>query len=229
MVLTAALFDLDGTIVLTDDLHMAAFNQALAPHGIAVDMDYYRTGIMGRENRAILRDLLPDQDEASWDRVAAVKEHGFRRQVGALEPVAGFLDLLAWLEARAIPVAIVTNAPRANAELMLGALGLGQRLPVLVIGDELGHGKPHPLPYLEGLRRLGVAAQGAVAFEDSLSGVKSATAAGIRTFGMLTTLTEPELVGAGAVNVIRDFTDPRLWRFLDGETPVSPGNASAAQ
>ena len=85
-------------------------------------------------------------------------------------------------------MAAVTNAPRLNAEMMLAGLGIAHRFKALVIGDELHHGKPHPLPYLEGLRPLGAEAERSLAFEDSRSGVQSATAAGIATVGMLTSL-----------------------------------------
>ncbi len=50
---------------------------------------------------------------------------------------------------------VVTNAPRPNAELLLSGLGIARRFKAVVIGDELAHGKPHPLPYLEGLRLAG--------------------------------------------------------------------------
>jgi beta-phosphoglucomutase-like phosphatase (HAD superfamily) len=85
---------------------------------------------------------------------------------------------------------------------------------VLVIGDELAAGKPDPLPYLTGLQRLGGEAARAVAFEDSLSGIRAASAAGIFTFGMRTALEDDALRGAGASAVIADFSDPALHAHL---------------
>lgn len=99
--------------------------------------------------------------------------------------------------------------------MMLNALGLADRFGTLVIGGELEHGKPHPLPYLTALEWLGAKAQDAVAFEDSASGVRSASSAGIFTFGMLTALDEEQLREAGAKAVIRDFGDRKLWEFLE--------------
>ena len=79
--------------------------------------------------------------------------------------------------------AVVTNAPRANAEKVLAALGLAQRLPILVIGAELARSKPDPLPYLTALERTGAGAAHSVAFEDSLSGVRAASPPGSRSSG----------------------------------------------
>jgi beta-phosphoglucomutase-like phosphatase (HAD superfamily) len=103
---------------------------------------------------------------------------------------------------------------------MLRALGLteffgnGERL---VIGAECSDAKPHPEPYLEGLRRVGASASQAIAFEDSPSGMAAAVAAGLPTFGLATTQSAEALLAAGAVAVIHDFTDDALWRLL-GET-----------
>lgn len=207
------LFDLDGTIVLTDHVHLAAYNDVLQRFGMTVGLDYYTAKIMGRENRAIMQDLLPDHGENVWAEIADAKEAAFRSLVGELEPNRGFLDLLDWAEREGCPIAVVTNAPRENAALMLNALGLQDRLPIVVIGEELPQAKPHPLPYLTGLSLLGTPPM-AIAFEDSLSGVRSASAAGIHTFGVTSALAEAELMAAGASEVISDFRDGKLWRFL---------------
>lgn len=71
-----------------------------------------------------------------------------------------------------------------------------------------------PLPYLTVLQLLEVSANQALAFEDSLAGVRSATAAGIHPFGMLSGLEETQLREAGARSIIRDFNDEALWQRL---------------
>jgi len=93
-----------------------------------------------------------------------------------------------------------------------------------VLGDELPHGKPHPLPYLEALRALGAKAELSVAFEDSTSGVTSASAAGLITVGIMTSLTEQELRAAGASVTAADYRDPALLVLIAdvvaGRTPA---------
>ena len=108
----------------------------------------------------------------------------------------------------------VTNAPRLNAEMLLSGLGIMHRFKAVVIGDELAHGKPHPMPYLEGLRIADAAPDLSLAFEDSRSGVQSASAAGIATVGMRTSLAHADLVAAGAVMTARTFDDPELVRLV---------------
>ena len=208
------LFDLDGTMTDTDALHLAAYNALLAPLGRTMSLDYYKAHVMGAPNDAIVRGLFPDGDPAAHTAFAAAKEEKFRRSVDRLQPLPGLLEVLDWADKAGCARAVVTNAPRDNAELMLAGLGLRERFSVVVIGDELAHGKPHPLPYLTGLARTGGIASRALAFEDSLSGVRSASAAGIHTVGMLTGLPEKTLRGAGASSVAPDFRDPGLWALL---------------
>ena len=94
--------------------------------------------------------------------------------------------------------------------MMLSGLGIMPRFKAVIIGDELPHGKPHPLPYLEGLRAVSAAPELSLAFEDFRSGVQSASAAGIATIGIRTSLAHGDLVAAGAVNTAETFDDPEL-------------------
>ncbi|ATP28060.1 haloacid dehalogenase [Chromobacterium violaceum] len=209
------LFDLDGTLVDTDILHFGAYQTLLADHKRSITMQIYKERIMGAPNDAIMRELFPDLSKDSHRRLAERKEELFRAAIGKLEPTPGALALFEWAEARRVPIAVVTNAPRTNAERMLAGLDLLGRIDALVIGEELPRGKPDPLPYLTGLQRLNGRPERALAFEDSLSGVRAATAAGIHTFGVGAALPAESLRGAGADEVIADFTAAELWRRLD--------------
>ena len=87
---------------------------------------------------------------------------------------------MALADRASIPMVAVTNAPRLNAEMLLSGLGIMHRFTALIIGDELAHGKPHPMPYLEGSRVVSAAPNFSLAFEDSRSGGQSASAAALR-------------------------------------------------
>ena len=209
------LFDLDGTLTDTDHLHLGAYDTLLAEVGRSLTLADYRSRVMGAPNDAIMAYLFPGHPPDAQAALIARKEALVRAAMGTLQPTKGLQRVLDWAAVHDLPCGVVTNAPRANAEMMLAALGLSDRFPVLVIGDELAHGKPHPLPYLTGLQRLGGEAGRAVAFEDSLSGIRAAAAAGIHTFGLRTALDDAALLGAGAAAVIGTFDDAALWDFLE--------------
>jgi HAD superfamily hydrolase (TIGR01509 family) len=209
------LFDLDGTLVDTDELHLHAFQAVLSPFGRTMARDDYKRHIMGQPTEAIMAWLFPEVPAAEHGAISERKEILFRQSVRLLTPTAGLIDLLDWAAARDIRMAVVTNAPRPNAELMLHGLGIDQRFDALVIGDELERGKPDPLPYRTALQRLSGHADRALAFEDSLPGIRAAVGAGVFTYGLRTAHDDKSMLESGAGAAISDFTDRGLWRKLD--------------
>ena len=218
----ALLFDLDGTLIDSDAAHLRAFQRVFAAHGVAVDKQSYYRRIHGSDNSAIGRDFLPHLSEAEQAATLEAKEERYREDLGAVEPIAGIDALLDFAVARGLRCAVVTNAPRANVEAVLGALGLAVRLPLWVIGVELERAKPDPLPYQTALTRLGAEAGRSIAFEDSLSGLNAAKGAGLAVVGLTTTLAANKLLAAGAEIAVADFADPRILPLIEART-TAPG------
>jgi HAD superfamily hydrolase (TIGR01509 family) len=214
---TALLFDLDGTLVDTDAEHLVAFQTVFGRHGIALDQALYIEKIMGFSNDLIARDFLAHLSPAEQVATLEAKEVAYRDHIGALAPLPGIVDLLAFANAHGLKRAVVTNAPRANAEMVLRALGFDEFLPIRVIASELPRSKPDPLPYLTGLERTGGVAAHSVAFEDSRSGVRSAAAAGLAVVGITTTLSEDALMAAGATLAVADYIDPRVIALIEAK------------
>ncbi|MBL8838721.1 MAG: HAD family phosphatase [Alphaproteobacteria bacterium] len=210
------LFDLDGTLVDSDPLHHRTWRELLAPHGLDVDDDLYRTKFSGRLNPDIVEELLPQLDRASNLELCDRKEALFRALTPRLDPLPGVVGLLALARTCDMACAVVTNAPRLNADHMLAALGLADCWDAVIVAEEVGIGKPDPAPYREGLRRLGIDAGAAIAFEDSVSGVRAAAGAGIFCVGLTTTQDPAALRSAGAATIragLEGF-DPRAPRGL---------------
>lgn len=211
----ALLFDIDGTLADTDPIHLQAFNTAFAPYGHSFDKARFSRELQGLANVAIAARFVPHLSPEAGMQVLEEKEKLFRELVAeAIHPVPGLFELMDFADRHGVPMAAVTNAPRANAELLLDGLGVRGRFQAIVIGAELPHGKPHPLPYLEGLRLLGADAAHSVAFEDSRTGIASAAAAGIATVGIRTSLVHEDLEAAGAVISVDGYDDPDLQAFI---------------
>ncbi|CCD95950.1 putative Haloacid dehalogenase-like hydrolase; Phosphoglycolate phosphatase [Bradyrhizobium sp. ORS 375] len=209
------LFDIDGTLADTDALHLQAFNAVFGPYGHVFDRARAARELLGRSNAAIGAQFLPDEPPERRAAIMAQKEAVFRSlAAGKVEPLPGLIALLDRAAAAAVPVVAVTNAPRANAELILRGIGIADRFRAVIIGDELPHGKPHPLPYLEGLRAVDAGPDSAVAFEDSRAGIAAATAAGIVTVGLRTNLEHDDLIAAGAVLSAAAFDEAEVLALV---------------
>ncbi len=211
---SVVLFDLDGTLVDADHLHYEAWRHMLARHGLDLTEEAYRTDVMGAPNSLLLKSLLKDLDEDVGLALIDDKEAMFRQLFVEIPPARGLAVFLDWLAGKAVPMGVVTNAPRDNAEHQLRSLGLVERFPTVVIGAEVARPKPFPDPYLVGLERLRGNASSSLAFEDSRSGIAAGKAAGLDVVGLTTGMSEATMLAEGVDLAIPDYEDPRLLPFV---------------
>ncbi|KAL6861661.1 hypothetical protein ACP4OV_017361 [Aristida adscensionis] len=218
--LEAVLFDIDGTMAVSDPFHHRAFSELLQRlgynGGVPISPEFGMAHMAGRSNEQIGRFLFPDWDRARLDAFFAEKEALFARYAGeGLREIAGLTRLCRWAGDRGLRRAAVTNAPRANAELMISILGLSDFFQLIVTGEECERSKPFPDPYLRALTLLGASPDHTIVFEDSSTGVQSGVAAGMPVVAIADESREGKLVALGAALVIRDYQDPKLWEVLD--------------
>ncbi|KAL2901677.1 Haloacid dehalogenase-like hydrolase domain-containing protein Sgpp [Bienertia sinuspersici] len=215
----AVLFDVDGTLCDSDPLHYYAFREMLLEigfnGGVPIDEEFFIQNIAGKHNDDIARALFPDDYERGL-KFTDEKEAYFRKLVvEQLKPVDGLIKLVKWIEDRGLKRAAVTNAPRANAELMISMLGLTEFFQAIIVGSECEHAKPHPEPYLKGLEAIGASKEHTFVFEDSPSGIRAGVAAGMPVIGLSTRNPENLLMEAKPSFLIKDYEDSKLWAALE--------------
>jgi beta-phosphoglucomutase len=205
----AVIFDLDGTLVDNIPLHSRAFAVFGERHGLRALTEEEDVRTRGQRNTEVFpvifgRELTRDEVRLYSDEKEALYRELSR---GKLVALAGLDRLLGRLETQGIPVAIATSGPAENVEHTLQEIGLTSRLRVVVRGDQVARGKPHPDIFLAAAARLGAPPRSCLAFEDTPAGVTSAQAAGMVTVAITTSVT-PEAFMAARVQpefLARDF------------------------
>ena len=185
---TAVIFDIDGTIVDNMHLHAEAFARFAERHGLPPLTKADRARLDGRRNSEIFPILFNREvPREEWQAYEQEKEGLYRElSKGRLTPMKGLHDFIDRLRARDIQVALATSAPELNVIHTLQELGLTDAFPVIVRGDQVPRGKPAPDVFLEAARRLGVATEQCLVFEDAPMGIEAAHAAGMPVIALTT-------------------------------------------
>jgi sugar-phosphatase len=205
---SAVLCDLDGTLIDSLPSLREAYRRFVADHAPDADAPPFE-----RWNGTALRDVVRGLElELSLDgghdqlleQYLALLEHSY---VGHSALAPGALDLLDDVRARGLRTAIVTSAPRAMTMRVLERCALLDRADTVVTGDDVDQAKPSPAGYLEALRRLGVAADNAIAVEDSPAGAQAAIAAGLRCIVIAGDGTDSAWITASGAQASPDLAD----------------------
>lgn len=201
--LKAVIFDFDGVIADSEELHYKALNEVFKRYGVdvpkAVHWEKY-LGYTDRENIiAVSRDYGMGLNTAEVQRLMKEKKIVFeemaKREVVIIEGVEEFVRRVV---AAGLSMAICSGALRSDIELMLDGAGFAELFKVIVSAEDVKKGKPDPEGYLLSLERLnqaGLSAHAAdcIVIEDSHWGIEAALAAGMCPVAVTTTYRKEDL------------------------------------
>ena len=214
MITKAVLWDLDGTLVDSEEFHWQSWQHALGIEGVPVTKVQFKA-TFGRRNESILSDwLAPDASPERITRVADAKEVEYRRLAAehGLQPLPGAAEWLQRLGNAGWRQAIASSAPRLNVDTMLAALHLAHYFDAIVTSEDVTRGKPEPDVFLAAAARLDAPPSRCIVVEDAAAGIEAAKRAGMRSIGVnLTTRLAADLFVASLTELAEDAFD----RLLD--------------
>jgi len=182
----AVLFDLDGTLLDSAPDLMAAMNGLLARHGRAAVVPTGFRAMVSRGSRAMLAVAFPDLDAAAHERMLPEFLARYAADIAAhSRAFDGIPELLASLQANAVPWAVVTNKPAALARAVLAAMPWAGACATLVGGDTLTVKKPDPAPLRLACATLAVAPSACLYVGDDERDIVAARACGMRSVAAL--------------------------------------------
>lgn len=210
----AVLWDMDGTLIDTEPLWMAAETELVTAHG-GVWTAEDGIAMIGTAMRTAARLLQARGVALGVDEIVGFLNSRVAAGVAAAVPWRpGALETLTWLRAAGVPMALVTSSFRELAHPFAATAGF---FDVVVAGDDVQNPKPDPEPYTTAARLLGVDAAACVAVEDSRTGIASALASGARVLAVEAHQEVPAQPGLSRTGSLVDVTPVVLRRLHAGE------------
>lgn len=211
------IWDMDGVLVDTGDLHFLAWSRVLPDYDIHFAHETF-LATFGMNNAGILAILLERTPEPELvAEISERKEEAFRQAArGNVRPLPGVCQWLAALRAAGYRQAIASSAPQANIDTLVDALDLRPYFQALVSGFDLP-GKPNPATFLKAARAISVPPPCCVVVEDATAGVEGARRAGMKCIAVTTTNPARALQAADIIVERLDALPPDIFdRLLAG-------------
>ncbi|MFH1094912.1 MAG: HAD family phosphatase [Candidatus Micrarchaeota archaeon] len=178
--ISAVLFDLDGVLADSEELHRKTFNEVFAPFGVSISKSYWYAHYTGTGSRHIVHDLLQRHHlAADENKLVEERKALFAQEIsqGHLEPVDGAPELVSLVQSHSLKAGVASGGHNSNVRAQLVSLGLGH-LPSVGLED-IQNRKPDPEAFLLMARRLGVEPSACLVVEDSAAGLAAAKRAGM--------------------------------------------------
>ncbi|UCF64795.1 MAG: HAD family phosphatase [bacterium] len=201
----AVIFDMDGVIVDSNPYHRIALKKFCEQHGYQLSDEYLKGKIFGRTNADWLGELFQGKlTDIQIRDFEEEKEQLFREIFTPhIKPVKGLIEFLHHLRDHQVPCAIATSAPKSNVDFVLNKIRIAEFFQIIIHGNMIKKSKPHPEIYQKTIEMMRFPPWCNIVFEDSLSGVESASRAGCKVVGITTTHSRQELSHTNMV--IDDF------------------------
>jgi beta-phosphoglucomutase len=209
----AVLWDQDGVIVDSGELHYQSWLIALDEFNIAFERETF-DHTFGMNNTGIIRLLLGDPPAERIAQISDRKEIVYRQKIrGNLHTLPGVRVWLERLNRQGTPMAIASSAPVENIDITLEELGLRSFFDAIV--SVAGRpGKPDPLVFLESASRLGMPPERCIVLEDGIPGVEAAKRAGMKCIAVTTTNAAEALAAADVVVERLDLLPEDIFQRL---------------
>jgi beta-phosphoglucomutase family hydrolase len=182
----AVLWDMDGTLIDSEELHWVSWRETLASEGITISREQFLSSF-GQRNDSIIRKWLGEAATPERiERIGNAKEELYRRLIrrDGISPLPGVAHWVHQLHKQGWLQAVASAAPRANIDAVLEALSAPHVFQGIVSAEDVHRGKPDPEVYLTAAARVGVPPDRCIVVEDAVAGVEGARRAGMKSIGV---------------------------------------------
>lgn len=180
------LWDLDGTLVDSEEKHWLSWRDTMAAEGVSITRNQFQATFGLRNDAIVPRWLTPGTSPGRIRDVGEAKEQLYRKRVrqDGLEALPGAAEWVYRLWNEGWRQAIASSAPLENVQVVLEVIGLAGCFQAIVSAEDVTAGKPDPQVFLLAAARLGLPPWSCVVVEDALAGIEAAERGGMASIGI---------------------------------------------
>ena len=208
----ALIFDMDGTLMDNMSYHKQSWIELFKHHKLDLDYNTFDEKYHKGSLVEIMARLFPEiSDIETLRKIGSYKEELYRELYRPhVKSISGLKLFLEKIFQKNISMGLATMGDQHNIDFTFKALNLTNFFHSTTGGHEVKKGKPHPEIFLAAAEKIGVNPSDCLAFEDTLSGILSAKAAGMDVIGVTTMFDEKTLMKMGCKRTINNYKEIKL-------------------
>ena len=197
------MFDLDGTLVLTDELYKNVWREILNKYNLILNDDIFTNIIQGNSDKYVLECLFPNKNITLFE-LSDLKDELFLQNINKIKVIEGVYNFLSELRKKGYKICIVTNCNKKSAEEIIKCYKIDNDF--IITSDDCKNNKPNKEPYDNALKKYNYNGTNIAIFEDSKSGILSAKLNCPQILvGIETIYSSNELTSIGANKSIKNY------------------------
>ena len=214
----AFLFDLDGTLVITDDIYFDVWNEILTQYNIILTKEIFTNFIQGNNDKYVLNTLLKNID-IKLSELSNLKDKLFIENLNKIKIVDGIYYIINQIKSRGYKICIVTNCNKKVANEIIKYINIDKLVDFIVSNDDCVNAKPHSEPYQKAIEIYNIKNNKCFIFEDSKTGIISANGVNPKLLiGIQTIYNESDLLNIGVNLSIKNYNNFIINNLINNES-----------
>jgi beta-phosphoglucomutase len=215
------IFDLDGTLTLTQQLHYLALREVFSRYGIKYTQKEDQEKFSGKGSKFTCEQVLKaagkNPSPTDIEKCADQKKDLYNQIIAStkITPVPGIKTFLETAQQKGIRMIVATGNKLDAAKMLLDKAGIGKFFNKIISQSDVKNQKPAPDIFLLAANKLNLPPEECIVFEDSINGVTAAKAGHITCVALTTGSPAKALLKAGAALTISNYKDPRLKKLFN--------------
>jgi len=202
----AFLFDLDGTLVITDEIYFDVWYKILIKYNIILTKEIFKDFIQGNNDSHVLRTLLTNIRDLPLSKLSKIKDELFIENINKIKVIDGLYDIINKIKKLGYKLCIVTNCNKNVARAIVKHINIEKSVDFIISSDDCLNGKPDSEPYRKAIQQYNILNHQCFIFEDSKTGILSGSSVNPKLLiGIETIYDKNELMNFGANLTIKNF------------------------